>query len=94
MMLAIFLGPHEYPIIGNLYHFRIENEHLLEKFWRLSNGYYPIYKLWILIFPLVVLLDPEDVKELLKSNEHIKKAAFYKYLKPWLSYGLLTSSGK
>ncbi|XP_043485403.1 cytochrome P450 4C1-like [Polistes fuscatus] len=94
MMLAIFLGPHEYPIIGNLYHFRIENEHLLEKFWRLSNEYYPIYKLWILIFPLVVLLDPEDVKELLKSNEHIKKAAFYKYLKPWLSYGLLTSSGK
>ncbi|XP_014610542.1 PREDICTED: cytochrome P450 4C1-like [Polistes canadensis] len=93
-LLSIIPGLHEYPIIGNLYHFQIRNEEIVEKFARISNKYYPIFKIWCFFFSAVVLLDPDDIQELLKSNENIEKAAFYKYLKLWLSNGLLTSGGE
>ncbi|XP_014614326.1 PREDICTED: cytochrome P450 4C1-like [Polistes canadensis] len=34
------------------------------------------------------------MQELLKSKEYIEKGVFYKYLRPWLSSGLLISGGK
>ncbi|XP_043488606.1 cytochrome P450 4C1-like [Polistes fuscatus] len=92
--LSLIPGPREYPIIGNMYLFQVANEHMYEKFWRVCNKYYPIFKLWIFFFSIVILLDPDDIQELLKSNEHIEKATFYKYLSPWLSSGLLNNGGE
>ncbi|KAI4477353.1 hypothetical protein M0804_012739 [Polistes exclamans] len=93
-LLSLLPGPHEYPIIGNIYHFQVDNEHLLETAWKLNNKYYPIYKVWTFLFSGVVLLDPKDIEVLLKSNVHIEKGPIYKYLMPWFSTGLLTSSGQ
>ncbi|XP_043506143.1 cytochrome P450 4C1-like isoform X1 [Polistes fuscatus] len=93
-LLSLIPGPHEYPIIGNMYHFQVDDDYLLQIVWRTDNEYYPIYKVWTLFHFVVVLLDPEDIQVLLKSNEHMEKGVVYKYLKPWLSSGLLISSGK
>ncbi|KAI4477381.1 hypothetical protein M0804_012767 [Polistes exclamans] len=93
-LLSLIPGPQEYPIIGNMHHFQGDDDLLLGKLWRMDNKYYPIYKVWTLFFRSVVLLDPEDIQVLLKSNEHIEKGAFYKYIRPWLSSGLLTSNGE
>nr|XP_050855942.1 cytochrome P450 4C1-like [Vespula vulgaris] len=86
-------GPKAYPIIGNLYHFRVKNEQILEKFWKTNDEFYPIHRIWSLFFSLVTLLHPEDVEILLKSTQHLEKVIPYNFLRPWLSTGLITSSG-
>ncbi|KAL2740988.1 cytochrome P450 4C1-like isoform X1 [Vespula squamosa] len=86
-------GPKAYPIVGNLLRFQVDNEHLLEKIWEMNEEYYPIYKTWSFSIPIVTLLHPEDVEVLMKSTKHIEKGSTYKYLQPWLSTGLITSTG-
>ncbi|KAF7390697.1 hypothetical protein HZH66_009177 [Vespula vulgaris] len=86
-------GPKAYPIIGNLYHFRVKNEQILEKFWKTNDEFYPIHRVWSFFFSLVTLLHPEDVEILLKSTQHLEKVIPYNFLRPWLSTGLITSSG-
>ncbi|KAI4477382.1 hypothetical protein M0804_012768 [Polistes exclamans] len=93
-LLSLIPGPREYPIVGNMHHLQVDDEHLIKELWRISNEYYPIYKVWSFFISSITLLDPDDIQELLKSKEHIEKAALYKYLRPWLSYGLLTSGGQ
>ncbi|KAL2719308.1 cytochrome P450 4C1-like isoform X1 [Vespula squamosa] len=86
-------GPKAYPIIGNMYHFQVDNEHILEKFWKINDEFYPIYKVWTFFISIVIMLQPEDVEILLRSTKHIEKSFPYKYIQPWLSTGLLTSAG-
>ncbi|XP_050535079.1 uncharacterized protein LOC126902099 [Daktulosphaira vitifoliae] len=40
----------------------------------------------------ILINDPEDVKVLLSSTQHITKGPDYKLIEPWLSTGLLTST--
>nr|WOV89632.1 cytochrome P450 CYP4CJ4 [Rhopalosiphum padi] len=42
----------------------------------------------------VLLNNPDDIKILLSSTQHIKKGPEYGFLKPWLNEGLLLSSGQ
>ncbi|VVC41084.1 Hypothetical protein CINCED_3A021256 [Cinara cedri] len=56
-----------------------------------ANG--PVIHFYITGRSYVLLSDPEDLKILLSSTSHIKKGCEYDLLKPWLSEGLLTSSG-
>ncbi|XP_015179353.1 PREDICTED: cytochrome P450 4C1-like isoform X2 [Polistes dominula] len=93
-LISLLPGPQEYPIIGNLHHVHTDNEHLLQQIWKLSKENYPIFKIWTLFFSAVILLDPDDIQELLKSNEYLEKGDMYKSLMPWLSSGLLISGGE
>ncbi|VVC41082.1 Cytochrome P450, conserved site,Cytochrome P450,Cytochrome P450, E-class, group I [Cinara cedri] len=43
--------------------------------------------------PYVILNDPDDLKILLSSSNHINKGPEYELLQPWLNDGLLLSSG-
>ncbi|CAG2102902.1 unnamed protein product, partial [Medioppia subpectinata] len=53
-----------------------------------------VFRLWIgPINPVVVLLNADNVEELLSNATNISKAYEYKYLRPWLGFGLLTSTG-
>ncbi|KAI4473951.1 hypothetical protein M0804_015088, partial [Polistes exclamans] len=92
-LLSLIPGPTEYPLIGNVHHLHVNDDSVFQKLWKLNNEYYPIYKLWILHVNAVILLDPDDIQVLLKSNEYIEKGFLYKPLMPWLSTGLLTSNG-
>lgn len=49
--------------------------------------------LWVGPVPLVMAIRPEEVKEVMDSNELITKGIEYDVLKPWLGTGLLTSTG-
>ncbi|XP_043498468.1 cytochrome P450 4C1-like [Polistes fuscatus] len=86
-------GPKGYPIIGNVYSIK-QSHYLIQQVWELNNKYFPIYKLWTLLYCTVFLLHPDDIKVLMTSTENIDKKDIYFLLTPWLSYGLLTSTGK
>lgn len=92
-ILEALPGPKGYPIIGNLLYFQEKNEKLFEVICKMDNEYYPIYKIWTFFISTVVLLHPEDIEVLMKSSKHITKSMVYKFIKPWLSTGLVTSSG-
>ncbi|KAL2723978.1 cytochrome P450 4C1-like [Vespula squamosa] len=87
-------GPTSFPIIGNLLTFQVPDEDLLEKLWEINAQYYPFYKLWFFSYWGIILLHPNDIEVLMKSTKHIEKGLVYEFLKPWLSTGLLTSSGE
>ncbi|KAF7385556.1 hypothetical protein HZH68_013986 [Vespula germanica] len=55
-------GPKAYPIIGNIYHLQVNNEHILEKLWKMNEKFYPIYNIWTFFFSIVIILQPEDVE--------------------------------
>ncbi|XP_015179379.1 PREDICTED: cytochrome P450 4C1-like, partial [Polistes dominula] len=93
-LLSLISGPKEYPIIGNMHHVQVDNNHFLEELWKLGRVHYPIYKLWSFFISSVVLLDPDDIQVLLSSNENLEKGINYKSFLPWLSSGLLTSYGQ
>ncbi|KAI4486893.1 hypothetical protein M0802_012244 [Mischocyttarus mexicanus] len=86
--------PKSYPIIGNLVHFYFDRKPMIQKLWQLDDIYFPIYKLWTFMYYFVFLLHPDDIKVLMLSTDHIGKEEMYSFLRPWLSYGLLTSTGK
>ncbi|KAI4475760.1 hypothetical protein M0802_015037 [Mischocyttarus mexicanus] len=90
-ILEAIPGPKGYPIIGNLFKFKVTNEKRFELINKMDKEYYPIYKLRYFFNFIVILLHPEDVEVLMRSNKHITKN--YKFLKPWLSNGLITSDG-
>ncbi|XP_043497209.1 cytochrome P450 4C1-like [Polistes fuscatus] len=92
-ILEALPGPKAYPIIGNLLRYQIKNDNLFELICKTDNEYYPIYKVWFLYITTVVLLHPEDIEVLMKSSKHITKGISYKFLHPWLTTGLITSTG-
>ncbi|XP_015189731.1 PREDICTED: cytochrome P450 4C1-like [Polistes dominula] len=92
-ILEVLPGPKAYPIIGNLLHFQEKNEKLFKTFYVMDQKHYPTYKIWTFFITTVVLLHPKDIEVLMRSPKHITKSVFYKFLKPWLSTGLITSTG-
>ncbi|KAF7391244.1 hypothetical protein HZH66_009724 [Vespula vulgaris] len=87
-------GPKAYPIIGNILRFQSSNlEKTFGKLLEVDKEYYPIYKVWSFFFTSVTLLHPKDIEKLVKSSKNIEKSTAYNYIKPWLSNGLVTSSG-
>nr|XP_050855936.1 cytochrome P450 4C1-like [Vespula vulgaris] len=82
------------PVIGNLYHLQVDNEHLLEKLWEINKKFSRIHRLWSFSFSLINLFHPEDVEALLKSTQHLHKKIPYDFLKPWLCNGLITGAGE
>ncbi|XP_015179359.1 PREDICTED: cytochrome P450 4C1-like isoform X2 [Polistes dominula] len=93
-LLSLIPGPKGYPIFGNIHHYQIHHDLVLEKFWELNNQYSPVQKIWSCVYYAVNLADPEDIQVLLTSNKYIEKGLFYKHLRHWLSTGLLLSGGQ
>ncbi|XP_015188211.1 PREDICTED: cytochrome P450 4C1-like [Polistes dominula] len=87
-------GPDTYPIIGNLHHIKDVPDNVIKKIVEYNNKYFPIYKISTFGYYMVFLLHPDDIKVLMTSTENIDKEHVYYFLRPWLSYGLLTSTGK
>ncbi|XP_015368249.1 PREDICTED: cytochrome P450 4C1-like [Diuraphis noxia] len=56
--------------------------------------YGPLVHFHVLGHSYVLLNDPDDIKVLLSSSQHINKGPEYTFLKPWLNKGLLTSGNQ
>nr|CAH0113244.1 unnamed protein product [Daphnia galeata] len=88
--------PAPIPLLGNalelmrdpdeLFQFLIDYLHE----WR---QHFPVLRFWLGPFPIFLLYTPEGTEALLGSNKLIDKSREYQYLHPWLSTGLLTSTG-
>ncbi|XP_043273337.1 uncharacterized protein [Venturia canescens] len=87
-------GPPSLPVIGSLLYLLGSPDNLLKTLHRYSDDFYPIFRLWIVHWPVVFIRHPDDAEVLLSSSVHIEKSLFYDFLRPWLNNGLLTSTGK
>lgn len=55
--------------------------------------YGPLARVWVLFFPVFVVMEPDDLQKILSSQKHTDKIYFYKLLRNFLGNGLITSSG-
>lgn len=53
--------------------------------------YGPIFRIWLTVFPFVVVLEPEDIKKVLGNSRNSSKVFLYGFLHNFLGKGLLTS---
>uniref|UniRef100_A0A2S2QDA3 Cytochrome p450 n=1 Tax=Sipha flava TaxID=143950 RepID=A0A2S2QDA3_9HEMI len=67
---------------------------ILPYFWQVVNTIGPLVHAQILTRHYFLINDPEDVKAVLSSAQHITKGPEYHNLEPWLNKGLLTSTGQ
>ncbi|KAG5676320.1 hypothetical protein PVAND_006166 [Polypedilum vanderplanki] len=85
-------GPPAYPFFGNC--FMATQRNLLATIGiDAPKQYGLVSRVWLMIFPFFVILDPEHLQLILGSKRHTNKSFFYKLLHNFLGDGLITSSG-
>lgn len=57
------------------------------------NLYGSLVRIWVLLFPFFVVLQPEDLQVVLSSKKHTNKVFFYRLMHNFLGNGLITSNG-
>ncbi|XP_052864853.1 probable cytochrome P450 4aa1 [Anopheles cruzii] len=85
-------GPKAYPVIGNCLEIA-RNDLISREMSQAYKNYGPIARIWISVFPMFVVFEPNDLKIILSSKKHTNKSLFYKLLHNFLGRGLITSSG-
>lgn len=86
-------GPKAVPFIGNCLLIK-EQQILTNRVARGYKDYGPLARIWLSIFPFIVVFEPEHLQIILGSQKHTEKSFFYKLLHNFLGDGLITSSGK
>ncbi|XP_063976066.1 cytochrome P450 4c3 isoform X3 [Diachasmimorpha longicaudata] len=87
-------GPAALPLVGNTIELNLDHEELYQRImgmrmlWGWREG---INKAWVGQHPYVFVSKASTVEAVLSSNRHIDKSADYRFLRPWLGTGLLTS---
>ncbi|XP_044586939.1 probable cytochrome P450 4aa1 [Cotesia glomerata] len=86
-------GPPALPFLGNINY--IFDKHLLFKMSHFAYQLYgPVFRIWLTIFPFVVILEPEDIQKVLGNPRHVSKGFLYNLLHNFLGKGLLTSDSE
>ncbi|VVC32803.1 Hypothetical protein CINCED_3A011220 [Cinara cedri] len=75
-------------------HATLNPKDVLPYFAKVLKQYGPMVYMNVLGRSYVLLNDPDDIKALLSSSQHINKGPEYGMLKPWLNKGLLTSGNQ
>ncbi|KAL7303068.1 hypothetical protein TKK_0004284 [Trichogramma kaykai] len=91
--LKVIPGPTVWPIVGCLPRLLVPLEQHWDNVMKMANEFYPIFKLWVMHVPVVVIMTAEDAEVLLSSSKNIVKASVYDFLHGWFGTGLLTSAG-
>ncbi|XP_004610397.1 cytochrome P450 4V2-like isoform X1 [Sorex araneus] len=83
------------PLVGHALVMKPDPREFFQQLITYSEEYrqMPLIKLWLGPVPLVVLYKAENVETILSSSKQIDKSYMYRFLKPWLGLGLLTSTG-
>ncbi|KAK7869160.1 hypothetical protein R5R35_006617 [Gryllus longicercus] len=86
-------GPRSWPIFGAALSIGRNPVDVYKSLcdWAKEHGY--VYRGWAGPYLFVLVADPVFMEPLLNSTVNIKKSMNYEFLQPWLSTGLLTSSG-
>ncbi|XP_017866355.1 PREDICTED: probable cytochrome P450 4aa1 [Drosophila arizonae] len=85
-------GPPTLPFLGNC--MLINEKDLMRK--RAANAFHlygSLVRIWVLLFPFFVVLQPEDLQVILSSKKHTNKVFIYRLMHNFLGNGLITSSG-
>lgn len=64
---------------------------------RVANAfrlYGSVVRVWVMLFPFFVVLEPDDLQVILSSKKHTNKVFLYKLMHNFLGNGLITSSGE
>lgn len=87
-----FVGFH----LGDEAHRKLQEEFFKDNvLYRWSQAYKPIFRVWLGEFvPLVIVNDPAVAADVLGPAGPRTKARLYRFIRPWLKDGLLTSTGK
>uniref|UniRef100_A0A1A9W2D7 Cytochrome P450 n=1 Tax=Glossina brevipalpis TaxID=37001 RepID=A0A1A9W2D7_9MUSC len=56
--------------------------------------YGPLIRVWVLLFPFFVVLQPDDLQLILASKKHTNKTFFYRLMHNFLGNGLITRNGE
>ncbi|XP_046604912.1 probable cytochrome P450 4aa1 [Neodiprion virginianus] len=85
-------GPPALPLVGNAY--LATDKTLLQQMSHTAYDMYgPIFRIWLTVFPAVVLFEPADIQVILSSSKHLEKTYFYRMLHNFVGDGLITSEG-
>lgn len=89
-------GPPQILFIGNAHQFEYGGAAFYRQVMKYAKEFSDksIFRIWVGIFPVVILQKVKTVEYMLSSSKHITKAFQYDFLHPWLGTGLLTSSGE
>ncbi|XP_046586351.1 probable cytochrome P450 4aa1, partial [Neodiprion lecontei] len=83
-------GPPALPLVGNCR--LVTDKDLLQ---RTSHTRYDMYgtifRIWLTVFPVVILLEPADIQVVLGSTKHLEKNVFYSFLHNLVGDGLVLS---
>lgn len=72
--------------------FTLRNPDVLnEEFAKGFSLYGAFGRIWLLIFPVFVIMDPKDIQMVLGTKKHTEKIFLYKFLHNFLGKGLITS---
>jgi len=91
--LNLIPGPSDFPIIGNALQLYVSAEELWKFFCKLSDEYWPIFKLRVFFTNVIFIRHPDDLETILNSTKHIEKSFVYDMSHPWINTGLATSTG-
>ncbi|XP_013113990.2 probable cytochrome P450 4aa1 [Stomoxys calcitrans] len=85
-------GPTAIPIMGNC--MLIKEKNLLRFHAAKAFSLYgSLVRIWVLLFPFFVVLQPDDLQLILSSKKHTNKVFFYRFMHNFLGNGLITNSG-
>ncbi|XP_058796460.1 cytochrome P450 4C1-like [Phymastichus coffea] len=87
-------GDTVWPILGNLPSLFGSTEQVWNALRNWDLKYYPIYRVWALHKPIMIILHPDDIEKVFTSPKYSQKSFFYYPLFAWLRTGLLTSHGE
>ncbi|XP_068144688.1 probable cytochrome P450 4aa1 [Drosophila tropicalis] len=85
-------GPPTLPFLGNCMLIK-EKDLMRKRAAKAFDLYGSLIRIWVLLFPFFVVLQPEDLQVILSSKKHTNKVFFYRLMHNFLGDGLITSSG-
>ncbi|XP_015421024.1 PREDICTED: cytochrome P450 4V2 [Myotis davidii] len=92
-MRRIPIVPGAYPLVGHSLVLKRGGKEFFQQLMNYTeeNRHVPMITLWLGTVPVILMYKAETIEVILTSSKQIDKSHLYRFLKPWLGLGLLTS---